>query len=266
MPVPEVPPSPVAGAPDGMVEPELDELVDVDDVVPEVPPGLACFVPVPLSEVVPPLAEVVPVAVVVPEPVVVPVAVVVPPVPVVVPVPFVVPEPVPVPFPVPEVVPLPVAVTATGIVVDVVVGEDAAVVVVVGEGAAVVVVVVVVDVVVGEGAAVVVVVVEGGVTAQVAMPTVLSSSVTAPVWANTLPVTAAPALSVIESRARMLPWNEVVAPKVAELPTVQKTLQACAEPMSTMELFAAVVSVDPAWKMKTALGSPPPLRVRVPLS
>jgi hypothetical protein len=55
-------------------------------------------------------------------------------------------------------------------------------------------------------------------------------------------------------------------PKVAELPTVQKTLQACAEPMSTMELFEAVVSDVPAWKMKTALGSPPPSRVNVPFT
>ncbi len=45
-------------------------------------------------------------------------------------------------------------------------------------------------------------------------------------------------------------------PSVAELPICQKTLQAWAPPVSSTRLLEAVVSVEPIWKMKTALGSP----------
>ena len=46
-------------------------------------------------------------------------------------------------------------------------------------------------------------------------------------------------------------------PRVAELPTCQNTLQAWA-PLVRMTLLAeSVMSVEGAWKMKTAFGSPP---------
>ena len=48
----------------------------------------------------------------------------------------------------------------------------------------------------------------------------------------------------------------VVVPSVAELPTCQNTLQACAPLTSLTRLADAVISVEPAWKTKTAFGSP----------
>jgi hypothetical protein len=53
-------------------------------------------------------------------------------------------------------------------------------------------------------------------------------------------------------------------PRVAELPTCQYTLQACAPLVNTMELPVDVVTVDAAWKMKTAVGSPCASNVKVP--
>ena len=63
----------------------------------------------------------------------------------------------------------------------------------------------------------------------------------------------------------MVPAKALVVPSVAELPTCQNTLQACAPFSSTTELPDAVVSVEPAWKMNTAFGSPPPFRVTEPV-
>ena len=54
----------------------------------------------------------------------------------------------------------------------------------------------------------------------------------------------------------MLPAKTVDVPSVAELPRSQKTLHACAPLTSRTRLADAVVSVEPAWKTKTALGSP----------
>src|SRR4029077_1942445 len=73
---------------------------------------------------------------------------------------------------------------------------------------------------------------------------------------NILPVTAAPVLIVILVTARMFPWNMDVTPSVAEVPTCQKTLPALAPPARITCELVAVVSVDPIWKMKTALGLP----------
>jgi len=75
---------------------------------------------------------------------------------------------------------------------------------------------------------------------------VLSSMVTAPPNAKTRPFTVAPVFSVIDVVARMEPAKFVVVPKVAELPTCQNTLHACAPFSSTTVLVDAVVSVDPA--------------------
>ena len=55
----------------------------------------------------------------------------------------------------------------------------------------------------------------------------------------------------------IVPRNVEPVPSVAELPTCQKTLQACAPLIRLTVLADAVVSVEPAWKTKTAFGSPP---------
>ena len=62
-----------------------------------------------------------------------------------------------------------------------------------------------------------------------------------------------------------VPTKLVPVPRVAELPTCQYTLQAWAPPMSATVLLLAVIRVEPAWKMKTAAGSPWASRVTVPL-
>ena len=101
--------------------------------------------------------------------------------------------------------------------------------------------------------------------AQVARVIVLLSSVTAPLRASALPCSVAPVVIEIESRAMMMPTNWLPVPIVAELPTCQKTLQACAPPISVTAAPEPVVRVEPAWKMKTALGSPWASSVRSPL-
>jgi hypothetical protein len=68
-------------------------------------------------------------------------------------------------------------------------------------------------------------------------------------------------LSVILAKAMMVPAKVVVVSSVAELPTCQKTLQACAPLVSRTVEPGAVMSVLPAWKMKT----PSPLSVSVPV-
>ena len=64
----------------------------------------------------------------------------------------------------------------------------------------------------------------------------------------------------------MFPLKEEPVPRVAELPTCQKTLQAWAPPMRFTTLPDAVISVEPTWKTKTALGSPWASSVSVPVS
>jgi hypothetical protein len=81
---------------------------------------------------------------------------------------------------------------------------------------------------------------------------VFVSNVTAPVRAKALPFRVAPVVSVMDDWASMLPANTVVVPKVAELPSCQKTLPACALLISTMDEPLAVVSVLPIWKMNSA--------------
>jgi len=78
-------------------------------------------------------------------------------------------------------------------------------------------------------------------------------------------ITVAPVFSVIDVVARIDPAKSLVVPKVAELPTCQNTLHACAPFSSTTELADAVVNVDPASKMNTESGSPAPLSVTVPV-
>ena len=69
---------------------------------------------------------------------------------------------------------------------------------------------------------------------------------------------------MIEAEARMLPLDVVLPPSVAELPTNHQTLDALAPPVSSIVLFAAVVSVEGAWKIQTSSG--PPLSVKVPVT
>jgi len=95
---------------------------------------------------------------------------------------------------------------------------------------------------------------------------VLVSNVTAAFRASTLPSTLAPVVTVIDVKARMFPLKVDAVPRVAELPTCQKTLQAWA-PLTRFTLLAdAVVSVEPAWKMKTAFALPWASSVRAPVS
>jgi hypothetical protein len=90
---------------------------------------------------------------------------------------------------------------------------------------------------------------------------VLSSNVTAPVRAKALPFNTAPVVSVTDAWAMMVPTKIELVPRVAELPTCQNTLAACAPPMRTTRLLDAVVSALPIWKMK----KPGPLSVSVPV-
>lgn len=116
----------------------------------------------------------------------------------------------------------------------------------------------VVDGVVGTGVIGVVVVVVVGVICcvQAAWVMVLVSIVTAPFRANARPSIEAPVVRVMEVNARMFPLKTVPVPRVAELPTCQKTLHALAPLMTFTTLAEAVTSVLAIWNTKTALGSP----------
>ena len=104
----------------------------------------------------------------------------------------------------------------------------------------------------------------GGGVAQVGEVIVSSSRVTAPLRASARPSTVSPVFTEIDVRARMVPAKAEFVPRVAELPTCQNTLQAWA-PLVRMTLLAeSVMSVEEAWKMKTAFGSPPASRVSDP--
>lgn len=131
-------------------------------------------------------------------------------------------------------------------------------VVVVVVGGAVVVVVVVV----GGG---VVVDVGGGVT-QLGRVMTLLSRLTCPLRASTRPFTVVPVCTEMEVNAMMVPTKVVLVPRVAELPTCQNTLHGEAPLIRATVLPDAVINVDPAWKMKTALGSPCASKVTVPVS
>ncbi len=70
--------------------------------------------------------------------------------------------------------------------------------------------------------------------------------------------------AVIACFAMTVPTNWEPDPRVAELPTCQKTLQDVAPPVSRMWLPDAVFSVLAAWKTQTE--SAEPLRVRSPVT
>jgi hypothetical protein len=105
----------------------------------------------------------------------------------------------------------------------------------------------------------------GGVTvAQVGAVIVSSSRLTCPLRASARPAMVSPVSTEIDVRARMVPVKAECVPRVAELPTCQNTLHAWAPLVSMTLLAESVVSVEGAWKMKTALGSPPAFRVSDP--
>src|SRR2546421_4365885 len=101
-------------------------------------------------------------------------------------------------------------------------------------------------------------------SAGIANPTTLESSVTAAVRANSRPSTAAPVVTVMEAKARMFPLNTEVVPRVAELPTCQKILAALAPPLRITWRPEVVVSVDAIWKIQTAFVWPWASSVRSP--
>jgi hypothetical protein len=103
----------------------------------------------------------------------------------------------------------------------------------------------------------------GGI-AQAGVVIVSSSRVTAPFRASARPSTVSPVVTVIDVRARIVPTKVEPVPSAAELPTCQNTLQACAPPIRITWLDESVTSVEPTWKMKTALGSPCASRIRDP--
>ena len=61
-------------------------------------------------------------------------------------------------------------------------------------------------------------------------------------------------LAVIVAEAMTVPTKRVPVPSVAEEPTCQKTLHACAPLTSWTVVFEPVISVEPIWKMNTAFG------------
>lgn len=105
----------------------------------------------------------------------------------------------------------------------------------------------------------------GGATLHVDVMILLVSRVTAALRANARPSTIAPVVTAIIVKARMVPRNVEFVPRLAELPTCQKTLQGLAPLMRFTELVDPVMSVDGDWKIQTEFGSPAPSSVTVPV-
>ena len=111
------------------------------------------------------------------------------------------------------------------------------------------------------GAAVVV-----GGAAQRDLVIVSVSIVSAPAPFACAPASSLPATGTLFS-TEMLVWAMTVPTKlepvlsVAELPTCQKTLHACAPPESTTRLPVSAISVEADWKIQTELASPWSVRV-----
>jgi hypothetical protein len=144
---------------------------------------------------------------------------------------------------------------SVGVMVGVAVVVAVAVSVGVMVGVAVVVAVAVsVGVMVGVG----VVVIGGvvGVVTHAGVVTTLVSSETWPLRARARPSTRALVSIVIDVRARMVPLKLEAVPSVAELPTCQNTLHACAPLVRMTLLEDAVIRVDATWKINTEAGLP----------
>ena len=93
---------------------------------------------------------------------------------------------------------------------------------------------------------------------------VLPAIVTAPLLAKALPSSVAPVLKVMDCIARTVPLNTDVVPKVTELPTCQKILDARAPPVRITLRPDVVVSEDAIFIMKTAFEIPFASKVRSP--
>ena len=93
---------------------------------------------------------------------------------------------------------------------------------------------------------------------------VLLAIVTEPILANPLPLSVAPVLKVMDCIAITVPLKTEVVPKVAELPTCQKILDANAPPLRITLRPGVVVSVDAICIMKTAFAFPFASKVRSP--
>jgi hypothetical protein len=87
---------------------------------------------------------------------------------------------------------------------------------------------------------------DGSITTQFLCAVIRSLMiVTGPFNANSPPSTVTPAFNEIDISARILSAKIVEAPSVAEDPTCQKTLHACAPLMRMTTVAVAVVSLDP---------------------
>jgi hypothetical protein len=96
--------------------------------------------------------------------------------------------------------------------------------------------------------------------------TMFVSRVTAPFLASRLPSVVAPVSRVIDVMAIIVPAKDVDVPSVAELPTTQNTFFACAPLIRLTELLSAVINVLAVLRIKTALLSPLPFSVSVPVN
>lgn len=83
---------------------------------------------------------------------------------------------------------------------------------------------------------------------------VFPAIVTAPFLDNALPLSLAPVLNEMDSFTMMVPLKTEVVPKVAELPTCQKILEAFAPPARITFRPEVTVSDEATWITKTAFG------------
>jgi len=102
-----------------------------------------------------------------------------------------------------------------------------------------------------------------GVGAQGTRTIVFVSIVTAALRTNARPLRVAPLENEMDTAAKMVPSRWLTLPRVAELLSCQKTLQAWAPFVRTILLAEAVMRVDCDWKRKTLLVSPWPSKVSV---
>src|SRR3984885_8229467 len=100
-------------------------------------------------------------------------------------------------------------------------------------------------------------------TATVTIPGAWGAGV--PLMANARPLTTLPFPTATALSAISVPANVALAPIAPAPLTCQNTFDACASPVSTTWLPAAIAIAPPTWKTNTAFGSPPPSRVNVPV-
>jgi hypothetical protein len=95
------------------------------------------------------------------------------------------------------------------------------------------------------------------VVAHVGMLILFVSRLTCPFLARRRPWICVLVSAVIEVSAMTVPIKLLLTPRVAELPTCQKTLQGVlAQPVVVTVELVEVISVDPVWKIQTAFGFP----------